>query len=160
MWLHTVIPYAAPHRISVAESMVKVTKRSLHYLPTSSLSILEFDAVLKNIASTIYNRPLGFNTSEDQVLTPNQLLLGRNYDVTLPPESMREVKITVPIRCMKLCHRSCSVIKFRHTTLNSRNFIFSNPWFSWSIRSFSILLYKKSSCKVIVLLWVNVVLEN
>ena len=32
---------------------------------------------------------------EDQVLTPNQLLLGRNYDATLPPDSMREANITV-----------------------------------------------------------------
>ena len=90
----TVIPPAAPHRIGAAESMVKATKRSLRYLPTSSLSILEFDAVLKNIASTINNRPLGFNTTEDQVLTPNQLLLGRNYDATLPPDSTREANIS------------------------------------------------------------------
>ena len=68
---------------------------SLRYLPTSSLSILEFDAVLKNIASKINNRSLGFNTMEDQVLTPNQLLLGRNYDPILPPDSMREANITV-----------------------------------------------------------------
>ena len=91
----TVIPPAAPHRIGAAESMVKATKRSLCYLPTSTLTILEFDAVLKNIASTINNRPLGFNTTEDQVLTPNQLLLGRNYDPILPPDSMREANITV-----------------------------------------------------------------
>ena len=89
------IPPAAPHRIGAAESMVKATKRSLRYLPTSTLTILEFDAVLKNIASTINNRPLGFNTMEDQVLTPNQLLLGRNYDPIHPPDSTREVNITV-----------------------------------------------------------------
>merc|ERR1712101_33660 len=74
----TVVPPAAPHRIGAAESMVKATKRSLRYLPTSLLSILEFDAVLKNIASTINNHPLGFNIIEDQVLTPNQILLGCN----------------------------------------------------------------------------------
>ena len=32
---------------------------------------------------------------EDQVLTPNQLLLGRNYNATLPPDSTREANITV-----------------------------------------------------------------
>ena len=75
--------------------MVKVTKRSLRYLPTSSLTLLEFDAALKNIASTINNRPLGFNINEDQVLTPNQLLLGRNYDPIHPPNPVLEANITV-----------------------------------------------------------------
>ena len=60
--------------------MVKATKRSLCYLPTSTLSLLEFDAAIKNIASTINNHPLGLNVSRDEVLTPNQLLLGRFYD--------------------------------------------------------------------------------
>merc|ERR1711867_107502 len=36
----TVVPPATPHRIGATESMVKATKRSLRYLPTSSLSIL------------------------------------------------------------------------------------------------------------------------
>ena len=75
--------------------MVKETKRSLHYLPTSSLSILEFYAILKNIASAINNCPFGYNATEDQVLTPNQLLLGCNYDAVHPPDSTREVNITV-----------------------------------------------------------------
>ena len=66
----TVIPPDAPHRIGGAEVMVKATKRSLHYLPTSTLSLLEFDAAIKNIASTNNNFPLGFNVSEDEVLTP------------------------------------------------------------------------------------------
>ena len=69
MW--SVNPPDAPHRLGGAESMVKATKRSLRYLPTSSLTLLEFDAALKNIASTINNRPLGFNIKEDEVLTPN-----------------------------------------------------------------------------------------
>ena len=71
----TIIPPDAPHRIGGAEIMVKATKRSLQYLPTSSLMLLEFDAAIRNIASTINNRPLGFNVTEDEVLTPNQLLL-------------------------------------------------------------------------------------
>ena len=61
--------------------MVKATKRSLCYHPTSTLLLLEFDAAIKNIASTINNCPLGFDISEDEVLTPNQLLLGRNYEL-------------------------------------------------------------------------------
>ena len=84
-----------PHRLGGAESMVKATKRSLRYLPTSSLSLLEFDAALKNIASTINNRPLGFNINEDEVLTPNQLLLGRNFDPIHPPDPVMEANITV-----------------------------------------------------------------
>ena len=90
-----IIPPGAHHRIGGAESMVKATKRSLRYLPTSSLTLLEFDAALKNIASTINNRPLGFNVSEDDVLTPNQLLLGRNYDPVHPPNGVIEANITV-----------------------------------------------------------------
>ena len=80
----SVIPPDAPHHLGGAESMVKATKRSLRYLPTSSLTLLEFDAAIKNIASTINNRPLGFNVNKDDVLTPNQLLLGRNFDPVHP----------------------------------------------------------------------------
>ena len=75
--------------------MVKAAKRSQRYLPTSSLTLLEFDAALKNIASTINYRLLGFNTNEDEVLTPNQLLLVRNFDPVHPPESVLEANITV-----------------------------------------------------------------
>ena len=93
MW--SVNPSNAPHRLGGAESMVKATKRSLRYLPTSSLTLLEFDAALKNIASTINNRPLGFNINKDEVLTPNQLLLGRNFDLIHPPDPVMETNITV-----------------------------------------------------------------
>ena len=75
--------------------MVKATKRSLCYLPTSTLLLLEFNATIKNIASTINNCPLGFNVSEDEVLTPNQLLLGRNYDPVHPPAPVLEGNISV-----------------------------------------------------------------
>ena len=64
--------------------MVKATKTYIHYLPRSSLTLLEFDSALKNIASTINNCPLGFSAAEDAVLTPTQLLLGWNYDPTHP----------------------------------------------------------------------------
>ena len=56
---------------------------------------MEFDAAIKNIASTINNRPLGFNVNEDDVLTPNQLLLGRNFDPVHPPEPVLESNIAV-----------------------------------------------------------------
>ena len=79
-----VIPPDAPHRVGGAEAMVKTLKRSLRYFPTSSLSIMEFDCALKQIASTVNNRPLGVLTTEDSILTPNQLILGRNYDPTHP----------------------------------------------------------------------------
>ena len=92
-WL--VNPPDAPHRLGGAESMVKATKRSLRYLPTSSLTLLEFDAALKNITSTINNRPLGFNINEDEVLTPNQLLLGRNFDLIHSPDPVIETNIAV-----------------------------------------------------------------
>ena len=92
-WL--VNPPDAPHCLGGAESMVKATKRSLRYLPTSSLTLLEFDAALKNIASTINNRPLGFNINEDEVSTPNQLLLGRNFDLIHPQDLVMEANITV-----------------------------------------------------------------
>ena len=65
IWSHinwTLIPPAALHRIGAAESMVKATRRSLCYLPTSSPSILEFDVVFKNIASAINNRTVHYTS--------------------------------------------------------------------------------------------------
>ena len=75
--------------------MVKPRKRSLRDLPTSTLPLLEFDAAIKNIAFTINNCLLGFNVSEDEVLTPKQLLLGRNYDPVHPPAPVLEGNISV-----------------------------------------------------------------
>ena len=66
-----VIPPVAPHCLGGAESMVKATKRSLRYLSTCSLTLLEFNTAIKNIALSINNCPLGFNVNEDDVLTPN-----------------------------------------------------------------------------------------
>ena len=60
----TVIPPDALNRIGGAELIVKATKRSLRYLPTSTLLLLELDAAIKNIASTIDNHPLDFNVSK------------------------------------------------------------------------------------------------
>ena len=75
--------------------MVKAVKRSLRYLPTCRLSLLEFDSALKCIASMINNCPLHFNIQEDQVLTPNQLILGRNYDPVYPPSPVVEAPVAV-----------------------------------------------------------------
>ena len=75
--------------------MVKAVKRSLRYLPTSSLTLLEFDAAIKCIAFTINNRPLEFNIQESQVLTPNQLILGHNYDPVHPPSPVVEAHVSV-----------------------------------------------------------------
>ena len=91
----TIIPPDAPHRLGGAEAMVKATKRSLRCLPTSSLTLLEFNAAIKDITSNINNCPLGFDMSEDEVLTPNQLLLGHNYDPVYPPAPVLEGNITV-----------------------------------------------------------------
>ena len=75
--------------------MVKATNQSLCYIPTSFLTLLEFDAAIKNVASTINNRPPGLNVNEDDMLIPIQLLLGRNYDPVHPPSSVVEANITV-----------------------------------------------------------------
>ena len=47
------------------------------------------------IAASINNRPLCFNIQEDQVLTPNHLLLGRSYDPEHPPTPLVEAPLTV-----------------------------------------------------------------
>ena len=73
--------------------MVKAVKRSLRYLPSANLTMLEFDCMLTSIASTINNKPLGFNISSGEVLTPNQLILGRAYDPELPPSNPSMVPI-------------------------------------------------------------------
>ena len=59
IWSHinwTLIPPAALHRIGATESMVKATRRSVCYPPTSLSPILEFNVVFKNIATTVNNR--------------------------------------------------------------------------------------------------------
>ena len=94
-------PPEAHHRLGGAESMVKAVKRSLKYLPTCHLSLLEFDSALKCIASTINNRPLHFNIQEDQVLTPNHLILGRSYDPVHPPNPLVEAPVAVLLTHVK-----------------------------------------------------------
>ena len=80
------IPPGAAHRVGTVESMVKLVKRSLRYISVNHISVFEFDLVIQNIASIINNRPLGFIASSEEILCPNQLLLGRSFSDTLPPE--------------------------------------------------------------------------
>ena len=47
------------------------------------------------LASTINNCPLGFKVNEDHLLTLNQLLLGRNFNLIHPPKPVLESNITV-----------------------------------------------------------------
>jgi hypothetical protein len=83
-------PTAAPWRSGGAEAMVKQVKSSLRCLQTSHLSTMEFRTVLAEITTTINNRPLGVCPVSKQPLTPNQLLLGRNYSKVAP-------EVTAPI---------------------------------------------------------------
>ena len=46
-------------------------------------------------ADSINNLPLGFNVSKDEVLTPNQLILGQNYDKIHPANTALVGKITI-----------------------------------------------------------------
>ena len=80
------VPPGAHHRVGSVESMVKLVKRSLRYLSISHLNIFEFDLIVQNIAAIVNNRPLGFNVSSEDIICPNQLLLGRAYSDCLPPD--------------------------------------------------------------------------
>ena len=61
-----------PHRICRAEAMIKIVKRCLQYFPTTTLSLMEFDCVFKQISATINNCPLGFYITDQSLLNPNQ----------------------------------------------------------------------------------------
>ena len=64
--------------------MFKQFKKSLRCLPTSQLSVADFRCIILEIAATINNRPLGRFRADESILTPNQLLLGRNHSM-MPP---------------------------------------------------------------------------
>ena len=84
----TFVPAKAQHRNGLAESTVKVMKRSLSLAlgPGVELSYSEMVTLLAQISCSINSRPLGLQNSpdtdqlEDMVnpLTPNQLLIGRS----------------------------------------------------------------------------------
>ena len=75
--------------------MVKMVKRSLRYIAVSRLTNLEFDLTIQNIAAVINNRPLAFNLSSEQVISPNQILLGRAFSDSLPPEGNEPASIAM-----------------------------------------------------------------
>ena len=64
--------------------MVKQFKLSLRCLLTNQLSVTDFRCVIMEIAATINDRPLGRFRTDESILTPNQLLLGRNH-TSMPP---------------------------------------------------------------------------
>ena len=77
-------PQAAPWTGGFFERMIKSVKRCLKkVLFNSRLTYEELQTVLKEIENVINNRPLVFLYDEinDNVLTPNKLLFGRNLPV-------------------------------------------------------------------------------
>ena len=57
-------------------------------LPNFKLSLLEFKTLIAEITTSINNRPLGTLQDDQQPLTPNQLLLGRNFSPISPGTSI------------------------------------------------------------------------
>ena len=70
-----------------------MVKWSLRYIAVSRLTNLEFDLTVQNIAAVINNRPLAFNLSSEQVISPNQILLGQAFSDSLPPEGNEPASI-------------------------------------------------------------------
>ena len=60
--------------------------------------------VVQNIASTINNRPLAFNLSSEEILSPNQILLGRAFSENLPPEVNEPVSYSMMSSNIKKYH--------------------------------------------------------
>ena len=53
-------------------------------LPNIKSTLLEFRTIINEITTSINNRPLGILEDNMQPLTPNQLLLGRNFSPIAP----------------------------------------------------------------------------
>merc|ERR1712240_610928 len=77
-------PTEAPWRLGAVEAIVKQLKSSFKMLPNFKLTLLEFRTIINEITTSINNRPLGVLESNMQPLTPNQLLLGRNFNPIAP----------------------------------------------------------------------------
>ena len=77
-------PTEAPWRNGAVEAIVKQLKSSFKMLPNFRLTLLEFKTIINEITTSINNRPLGVLESNMQPLTPNQLLLGRNFNPIAP----------------------------------------------------------------------------
>ena len=85
-----ILPPGSPWRSGRAEAMVKQVKHSLKCLLTKMLSLMEFHCVLQEITTTINNWPISRFNGMD-VLTPNMLILGRNY--TSSPQNIEEFPV-------------------------------------------------------------------
>ena len=77
-------PTEAPWRNGAVEAIVKQLKSSFKMLPNFKLTLLEFRTIINEITTSINNRPLGILENNMQPLTPNQLLLGRNFSPIAP----------------------------------------------------------------------------
>ena len=88
------VPVGAAHRNGLAESTVKILKRSLKLAlaPGTVLSYAELITLLAKISHSINSRPLGVkNVSADSLqedflvpVTPNHMLIGRSDGEVLP----------------------------------------------------------------------------
>ena len=76
-------PTEAPWRNGAVEALVKQLKSSFKMLPNLRLTLLEFRTIINEITTSINNGPLGILESNMQPLTPNHLLLGRNFSLLL-----------------------------------------------------------------------------
>ena len=81
-------PTEAPWRNGAVEAIVKQLKSSFKMLQNFKLSLLEFKTLIAEITTSINNRPLGTLQDDQQPLTPNQLLLGRNFSPVSPGTSI------------------------------------------------------------------------
>merc|ERR1712177_28830 len=77
-------PTEAPWTNGAVEAIVKQLKSSFKMLPNFKLTLLEFRTIINQITTSINKRPLGVLESNMQPLTPNQLLLGRNFSLIAP----------------------------------------------------------------------------
>ena len=72
-------PTEAPWRNRAVEAIVKQLKSSFNMLPNFKSSLLEFKTLIDEISTSNNNRQLGVLPDCQQPLTPNHLLLGRNF---------------------------------------------------------------------------------
>merc|ERR1712089_54307 len=79
-----VYPTEAPWRNGAVQAIVKQLKSSFKMLPNFKLTLLEFRTIINEITTSINNRPLGILQNDMQPLTPNHLLLGRNFSPIAP----------------------------------------------------------------------------
>merc|ERR1712030_195280 len=79
-----ILPPEAPWKNGSVEALIKQLKSSLKMLPSQNLTLLEFKTVIDEITCAINNRPLSLMSDSLQPLTPNLLILGRNFSLHSP----------------------------------------------------------------------------